>query len=86
MTKDYGPDSNVSALKVQCRETDSGEYMYEHCFLTKITQPKKGGGHTGMGDFVRIIIKGIDEFPPANGKELGSGARIALKYKNRQHC
>ncbi|KAH7356217.1 glucosidase II beta subunit-like-domain-containing protein [Pyrenochaeta sp. MPI-SDFR-AT-0127] len=87
LTKDYGPDSIFRALKDRCVETDSGEYTYEHCFLSKTTQKsKKGGGHTGMGNFARIEIITVDEELPPDGKGLGSGERIALKYENGQHC
>lgn len=87
LTKDYGPDSIFRALKDRCVETDSGEYTYEHCFLSRTTQKsKKGGGNTGMGNFAHIEIITVDEELPANGKGLGSGERIALKYDNGQHC
>ncbi|EUC31033.1 hypothetical protein COCCADRAFT_38823 [Bipolaris zeicola 26-R-13] len=87
LTKDYGPDAIFRALKDVCISTDSGEYTYEHCFLSRTTQkPKKGGGHTGMGNFVRIESMTVDEELPADGKGLGSGERIALKYENGQHC
>ncbi|KAF1948003.1 hypothetical protein EJ02DRAFT_507776 [Clathrospora elynae] len=87
LTKDYGPDSIFRALKDRCVESDSGEYTYEHCFLSRTTQKsKKGGGHTGMGNFVRIESITVDEELPADGKGLGSGERIALKYENGQHC
>jgi protein kinase C substrate 80K-H len=73
LVKDYGPDSIFRALK--------------HCFLSRTTQkPKKGGGHTGMGNFVSITSITVDEELPADGKGLGSGERIALKYENGQHC
>ncbi|KAF2687090.1 glucosidase 2 subunit beta precursor [Lentithecium fluviatile CBS 122367] len=87
LTKDYGPDEVFRALKGRCVEQDSGEYTYEHCFLEKTTQkPKKGGGHTGMGNFVRIEKVTVDEDLLADGKGLGSGERYALKYENGQHC
>ncbi|KAF2852754.1 hypothetical protein T440DRAFT_419638 [Plenodomus tracheiphilus IPT5] len=87
LTKDYGPDSIFRALKDTCISTDSGEYTYEHCFLSKTTQKsKKGGGHTGMGNFARIESITVDEALPADGRGLGSGERIALKYENGQHC
>jgi len=85
--KDYGPDHVFRALKGHCVEQDSGEYTYEHCFLDKTTQkPKKGGGHTGMGNFARIEKVVVDDDLPANGKGLGSGERYVLKYENGQHC
>ncbi|KAF2644784.1 hypothetical protein P280DRAFT_466056 [Massarina eburnea CBS 473.64] len=86
-TKEYGPDNVFRALKGVCVEQDSGEYTYEHCFLDKTTQKsKKGGGHTGMGNFVRIEKVTVDDDLPADGKGLGSGERYALKYENGQHC
>ncbi|PVI06054.1 glucosidase 2 subunit beta precursor [Periconia macrospinosa] len=85
--KDYGPDNVFRALQGRCVEQDSGEYTYEHCFLASTTQkPKKGGGNTGMGNFVRIETITVDEDLPADGKGLGSGERYALKYENGQHC
>ncbi|KAF2865929.1 glucosidase 2 subunit beta precursor [Massariosphaeria phaeospora] len=87
LDKDYGPDSVFRALQGHCVEQDSGEYTYEHCFLDKTTQkPKKGGGHTGMGNFVRIETIAVDEDLPADGKGLGSGVRWALVYEGGQHC
>ncbi|KAF1921172.1 glucosidase II beta subunit-like protein-domain-containing protein [Ampelomyces quisqualis] len=87
LNKDYGPDSIFRSLKDTCVEQDSGEYTYEHCFLKSTTQkPKKGGGHTAMGNFVHITSVTVDEDLPADGKGLGSGERIALKYENGQHC
>lgn len=87
LTKDFGPDSIFRALKGICVSQDSGEYTYEHCFLDKTTQKsKKGGGHTGMGNFARIEKVVVDDDLPADGKGLGSGERYALKYENGQHC
>ncbi|KAJ4305030.1 hypothetical protein N0V90_000559 [Kalmusia sp. IMI 367209] len=87
LSKDYGPDSVFRALKGVCVSQDSGEYTYEHCFLDKTTQkPKKGGGHTGMGNFARIEKITVDDDLPADGKGLGSGERYAIKYENGQHC
>ena len=87
LEKDFGPDGVFRALKGQCVSTDSGEYTYEVCFMEKTTQkPKKGGGHTNMGNYVRMEKMIVDEDLPANGKGLGSGERIAMKYENGQHC
>jgi protein kinase C substrate 80K-H len=87
LSKEYGPDEVFRALKDRCVEQDSGEYTYEHCFLSKTTQKsKKGGGHTGMGNFVRIEKVMVDDDLPPDGKGLGSGERYALKYENGQHC
>jgi protein kinase C substrate 80K-H len=74
-------------LKDTCVEKDSGEYTYEHCFLAHTTQKsKKGGGNTGMGNFAHMTSVTVDEELPVDGKGLGSGERIALKYENGQHC
>ena len=87
LAKDYGADSVFRALKGQCVDKDSGEYTYELCWLTKTTQKsKKGGGHTNMGNFVSFAIVTVDDELPADGKGVGSGERVALKYENGQHC
>ncbi|EME41644.1 hypothetical protein DOTSEDRAFT_112811, partial [Dothistroma septosporum NZE10] len=87
LEKDFGPDDVFRALKGQCVEKDSGEYTYEVCFLDKTTQkPKKGGGHTNMGNFVRVEKVTVGEELPADGKGLGTGERYAMKHENGQHC
>ncbi|KAI9833205.1 MAG: hypothetical protein M1819_003828 [Sarea resinae] len=87
LDKDYGPDDIFRALKGRCVEKDSGEYTYELCWLDRTTQkPKKGGAHVGMGNFVRIDRVTVDEDIGPDGKGLGSGERIALRYENGQHC
>nr|POE78598.1 glucosidase 2 subunit beta [Quercus suber] len=87
LAKDFGPDDVFRALKGVCAERDSGEYTYEVCFLEKTTQkPKKGGGHTNMGNYVRLEKVMVDDEPRADGKGLGSGERWAMKYENGQHC
>jgi len=87
LSKDYGPDDVFRALKGQCISTDSGEYTYEFCFMERTTQkPKKGGGNTSMGSFVRIDRIVVDEDLPADGRGLGSGERIAMRHENGQHC
>ena len=87
LENNFGPDDVFRALKGQCVSTDSGEYTYEVCFLEKTTQkPKKGGGHTNMGNFVRIETMYVDEDLPPDGKGLGTGERIAMKHENGQHC
>jgi protein kinase C substrate 80K-H len=85
--KDYGPDEVFRALKGQCVEAESGEYKYEFCFMGQTTQkPQKGGMDTNMGSFERIETVVVDEELPADGKGLGSGERLALKYENGAHC
>lgn len=87
LTKDFGRDDVFRALKGTCVSTDSGEYTYEVCFLEKTTQkPKKGGGHTNMGNFARFETVVVDEEVRADGKGLGKGERVAMKFENGQHC
>jgi protein kinase C substrate 80K-H len=87
LQKDYGPDDVFRALKGNCVKEDSGEYTYELCWMDKTTQiSKKGGGNTGMGDFVRFDKIVVDEDVGADGKGLGSGERLALSYENGQQC
>ena len=85
--KDYGVDDVFRALKGQCVSRDSGEYTYELCWLDKTKQKsKKGGSQTIMGNFVSIDKIMVDDEVPPDGKGLGSGERVALKYENGQHC
>ena len=87
LNKDYGPDDIFRALKDQCISTDSGEYNYELCWLDRTKQKsRKGGGETNMGNFVRLDMVTVDEDVPVDGKGLGSGERVALRYENGQHC
>lgn len=87
LNQDFGPDEVFRALKDTCISTDSGEYTYEVCFMSKTTQkPKKGGGHTNMGTFNRLEKIIVDDDLPADGKGLGSGERIAMKHEGGQHC
>ncbi len=87
LEKDYGPDDVFRTLKGQCISQDSGEYTYELCWMDKTTQrSKKGGGQTGLGDFVRFDKIEVDEEVGADRKGLGSGERLVLRYENGQHC
>ena len=87
LDKDYGPDGVFRALKDTCVKKDSGEYEYELCFLAQTKQiSKKGGGQTNMGNFVGFEVEMVDDDVPADGKGLGSGERIVMKYENGQHC
>ncbi|CAF9905248.1 MAG: hypothetical protein ALECFALPRED_000194 [Alectoria fallacina] len=87
LEKDYGADDVFRALKGQCVSKDSGEYTYELCWLDKTKQKsKKGGSQTTMGNFVSVDKIMVDDEMPPNGKGLGSGERVALRYENGQHC
>jgi len=87
LEKDYGPAGIFRALKDKCVEKESGEYIYAHCFLSRTTQkPKKGGGETNMGNFVRFDTEYVDDDLPPDGKGVGRGDRIVMRYENGQHC
>ncbi|KAH8899908.1 hypothetical protein GQ53DRAFT_740914 [Thozetella sp. PMI_491] len=87
LEKDYGADDIFRYLKGKCISSDSGEYEYELCWMDKTTQKsKKGHGNTNMGNFVEIAHETADEEERADGKGLGKGQRIVLKYDNGQGC
>ncbi|OQV03632.1 hypothetical protein CLAIMM_08650 [Cladophialophora immunda] len=88
LEKDYGPEGGIfRALKDTCISKDSGEYEYELCFMVSTKQkPKKGGAHTGMGNFVGFDTEYVDEPATTDGKGLGTGERLVMKYENGQHC
>lgn len=46
----------------------------------------KGHGNTGMGNFVRFEKMVVDEEVGSDGKGLGKGERLVLKYENGQNC
>ncbi|KAK0707620.1 glucosidase II beta subunit-like protein-domain-containing protein [Lasiosphaeris hirsuta] len=87
LAKDYGPDDIFRALKGKCVSTDVGEYEYELCWIDRTTQKsKKGHGNTSMGNFVKIDTELADEEERADGKGLGKGRRMVLRYDNGQGC
>ena len=87
LRKEYGVDDVFRALKGQCISKDSGEYTYELCWLDQTKQKsKKGGSQTMMGSFVSFDKVMVDDELPPDGKGLGSGERVALRYENGQHC
>ncbi|KAL9113000.1 MAG: hypothetical protein Q9227_002865 [Pyrenula ochraceoflavens] len=87
LEKDYGLDDIFRALKGQCVSGDVGEYTYSHCYMDRTKQkPKHGGGETNMGNFVRFDREFVDEEEDAEGKGIGSGERIIMRYENGQGC
>lgn len=87
LTKDYGPDEIFRALKGKCTAVEAGEYTYELCWFQKTMQKsKKGHGNTSMGDFARIDREMADDEERHDGKGLGSGERMVLRYENGQGC
>lgn len=84
---DYGEQDIFRALKDSCISKDSGEYEYELCWLGSTKQKsKKGGGNTGMGNFVRFDKEVFDEEVGADGKGVGQGERIVMRYEGGQTC
>ncbi|KAK3492714.1 glucosidase II beta subunit-like protein-domain-containing protein [Neurospora hispaniola] len=87
LAKDYGPDDIFRALKGQCVSADVGEYEYELCWFDRTTQKsKKGHGNTNMGNFERITTEIADEEDRVDGKGLGKGPRMVLRFENGQGC
>lgn len=87
LTKDYGPEGIFRALKGQTASRDSSEYTYEVTWMERTNQKsKKNGGATNMGNFVRFQTVVVDDDLPADGRGLGSGERLAMKFENGQHC
>lgn len=87
LSKDYGQDDIFRYLKGKCITTEAGEYEYELCWMDKTSQKsKKGGGKTTMGNFDRFDFDEADEEERHDGKGLGRGKRVVLKYENGQGC
>lgn len=87
LSKDYGRDDIFRHLKDKCVSTDAGEYTYELCWLGQTTQKsKKGSGNSNMGRFDRIDYEEADEEERHDGKGLGRGRRMVLRYENGAGC
>lgn len=87
LNKDYGPDDIFRALKDRCVGVDIGEYEYELCWLGQTSQKSKNGhSKTNMGNYVRIDTETADEEEGSDGKGLGKGPRMVLRYENGQGC
>lgn len=87
LEKDYGTDDIFRILRDKCVSTEIGEYEYELCWMDKTNQKsKKGGGHTNMGNFVRIDKEMADDEERVDGKSLGKGLRMVMRYENGQGC
>ncbi|UKZ76200.1 hypothetical protein TrVFT333_003897 [Trichoderma virens FT-333] len=85
--KDYGPSDIFRALQGKCAEIDAGEYTYELCWLDKTLQKsKKGHAHSNMGNYERTEIAIADEEERVDGRSLGSGPRMVMRYENGQTC
>ena len=87
LATDYGPEGIFRSMKHKCVSTEAGEYEYELCWWGQTTQKsKKGHGNTGMGQFRRIEMHDADDEERNDGKSLGKGQRMVLKYEDGQHC
>lgn len=85
--KDYGTDGIFRVLQDKCVSTDSGEYEYEVCWMGKTSQKsKKGHGNTNMGKFLRIDTEMADDEERLDGKSLGKGRRMVMRYDGGQSC
>lgn len=87
LDKDYGADDIFRVLKDKCVSTDSGEYTYEMCWLGKTSQKsKKGHATTNMGKFSRVDVEEADDEERLDGKSLGKGPRMVMRYDSGQSC
>ncbi|XEV04513.1 hypothetical protein FSHL1_009800 [Fusarium sambucinum] len=87
LNTDYGPEDIFRALKGKCVSLEAGEYTYEQCWLDRTKQnSKKGHGSSNMGNFKRIDREMADEEERIDGKSLGKGERIVLRYEDGQQC
>ncbi|KAL5606496.1 hypothetical protein BROUX41_002902 [Berkeleyomyces rouxiae] len=87
LSSDYGPDGIFRALKDKCISIYSGEYEYEVCWMGRTYQKsKKGHGQSHMGTFDKFSWEESDEEEKADGKGLGTGKRLVLKYEDGQGC
>ncbi|KAH7157342.1 glucosidase II beta subunit-like protein-domain-containing protein [Dactylonectria estremocensis] len=87
LSKDYGPGDIFRALKGKCVSTEAGEYTYELCWLEKTAQKsKKGHGNTNMGNFKSVDRAMADDEERLDGKSLGKGERLVLRYEDGQGC
>lgn len=87
LESDYGPDDIFRALKGKTVSLDAGEYTYELKWLDKTSQKsKKGHGNTNMGNFKRIDRQVADDEDRLDGKSLGKGERMVLRYEDGQQC
>ncbi|KAH6981707.1 glucosidase II beta subunit-like-domain-containing protein, partial [Ilyonectria sp. MPI-CAGE-AT-0026] len=87
LATDYGPGDIFRALKGKCVSVEAGEYTYELCWLEKTAQKsKKGHGNTNMGNFKRVDREVADDEDRLDGKSLGRGERMVLRYEDGQSC
>ncbi|KAM4062712.1 glucosidase II beta subunit-like domain-containing protein [Hirsutella rhossiliensis] len=87
LAKDYGPSDIFRALKGKRVEIEAGEYTYELTWLEQTSQnSKKGHGNTNMGNFARIDREMADDEERLDGKSLGKGERMVMRYEDGLQC
>ncbi|UNI22819.1 hypothetical protein JDV02_008673 [Purpureocillium takamizusanense] len=87
LKKDYGPQDIFRALKGKSVSIEAGEYTYELTWLERTSQnSKKGHGNTNMGNFARIDREMADDEERLDGKSLGKGERMVMRYEGGQGC
>ena len=87
LSRDFGPDDVFRSLKGKCLSTEAGEYEYEMCWWEATTQKsRKGHGNTGMGNFAGLEYEEADSEERADGRSLGKGRRMVLRYESGQSC
>lgn len=87
LSKDFGKAGSFRPLQEKCVQKDSGEYTYELCWMGSVNQiSKKGGSRNSMGNFKEFGSTIVDEETTADGKGLGAGERVTMKYDQGAHC
>lgn len=87
LASDYGPKDIFRSIKGKSVEIDSGEYTYELKWLENTAQKsKKGHGTTNMGNFEKIEWETADDEERLDGKSLGKGKRMVMRYTSGQAC
>ncbi|KAK2741591.1 hypothetical protein FQN57_005574 [Myotisia sp. PD_48] len=82
---DFGVDSVLRALKGECVTRESGEYIYELCWMDQTKQKsKKGRGDTNMGNFEKIGSIIVDE--ATSSGHVRQKEKVTLEYSNGQGC
>ncbi|PFH59592.1 hypothetical protein XA68_12109 [Ophiocordyceps unilateralis] len=85
--KDYGPSDVLRSLRGRSISIDSGEYTYELSWLGQTLQKSiKGHGDTNMGEFAGIDREMVDDEERLDGKSLGKGLRMVLRYEDGLGC
>ena len=86
-TDRYGPSEILRALRGTCIEVPSDGYNYKMCFVDRVVQQQiNGASETSLGYFAGVQEVDVNEVMPADGRGLGTGKRLAMKFENGQGC